>query len=33
MKKYIDKFHVWHLYYRREIVCFMLGFVVGAIIL
>ena len=33
MKKYIDKFHLWHLMYRTEIICFMLGFVVGAIIL
>ena len=33
MKKYIDKFHLWHLMYRTEIICFILGFVVGAIIL
>ena len=33
IKKYIDKFHTWHLLYRTEIVCFVVGFVVGAIIL
>ena len=32
-KKYIDKFHLWHLMYRTEIVCFVIGFIVGAIIL
>jgi len=32
MKKYIEKFKVWSLYYRQEIVFFMAGFVVGAII-
>tara|TARA_E500000318_G_C3361462_1_gene134875 strand:+ start:142 stop:255 length:114 start_codon:yes stop_codon:yes gene_type:complete len=31
MKKWIDKFHVWHLYYRREIVFFIAGFLIGAI--
>jgi len=33
MKKWIDKFHVWHLYYRTEIICFIAGFLVGAILL
>jgi hypothetical protein len=32
IKKYIDKFHVWHLYYRTEIICFAVGFIIGAII-
>ncbi len=32
MKKYIDKFHTWHLIYRTEIVCFIIGFIIGAII-
>ena len=31
-KKYYDKFMVWQLYNRKEIVCFMAGFIVGAII-
>jgi len=33
MKKYIDKFHVWHMVYRQEIIWFVVGFVVGAILL
>tara|TARA_R100001015_G_C4600808_1_gene155733 strand:+ start:908 stop:1036 length:129 start_codon:yes stop_codon:yes gene_type:complete len=33
MKKYIDKFHVWHLHYRQEIIWFVVGFVIGAILL
>jgi hypothetical protein len=33
MKKYIDKFHIWHLVYRTEIVCFIIGFIIGAILL
>tara|TARA_B100000519_G_C13869247_1_gene262801 strand:+ start:305 stop:406 length:102 start_codon:yes stop_codon:yes gene_type:complete len=32
MNKYIEKFKVWSLYYRQEIVLFIAGFVVGAII-
>tara|TARA_Y100001937_G_scaffold66110_1_gene90448 strand:- start:934 stop:1035 length:102 start_codon:yes stop_codon:yes gene_type:complete len=32
MKEYIEKFKVWSLYYRQEIVFFIAGFVVGAII-
>ena len=33
MKKYIDKFHVWHMVNRQEIIWFVVGFVVGAILL
>jgi len=33
MKKYIDKFHLWHLMYRTEIIIFTIGFICGAIIL
>ena len=33
MKNYIDKFHVWHMVYRQEIIWFVVGFVVGAILL
>jgi len=29
----IDKFKVWSLYYRAEIVWFIIGFIIGAIIL
>ena len=29
----INKFRVWSLYYRAEIVWFIIGFIVGAIIL
>ena len=32
MKEYIEKFKTWSLYNRREIVLFIAGFVVGAII-
>jgi len=32
-KKYIDKFHLWHLMYRTEIIIFIIGFIIGAIIL
>tara|TARA_Y100000114_G_scaffold45784_1_gene41452 strand:- start:158 stop:259 length:102 start_codon:yes stop_codon:yes gene_type:complete len=32
MKEYIEKFKVWSLYNRREIVLFGAGFIVGAII-
>jgi hypothetical protein len=28
----LDKFKVWSLYYRTEIVFFLVGFIVGAII-
>jgi hypothetical protein len=33
MKKLIDKFHLWHLMYRQEIIIFVIGFVLGALIL
>ena len=33
VKKYYDKFLVWQLYYRKEIVCFIAGFIIGAILL
>ena len=33
MKKLIDKFHLWHLMYRTEIVIFTIGFILGAVIL
>ena len=33
VKKYIDKFMVWQLHNRREIVCFVVGIIVGAIFL
>tara|TARA_R100000700_G_C3056235_1_gene73173 strand:- start:121 stop:222 length:102 start_codon:yes stop_codon:yes gene_type:complete len=33
MKKYVDKFMVWQLHNRREIVFFVGGFVVGALVL
>jgi len=29
----IDKFKVWSLYYRAEIVWFIIGFIIGAIVL
>jgi hypothetical protein len=32
IKKYVDQFMVWQLHNRREIVCFVAGFIVGAII-
>ena len=33
MNKIIDKFMLWQLMYRREIVIFVSGFIIGAIIL
>ena len=33
MKKHIKKLEVWSLYYRHEIVCFIAGFILGAILL
>ena len=33
MKKYYEKFLVWQLFYRKEIVCFIAGFIIGVIIL
>ena len=32
MNKYIEKIKVWSLYYRSEIIWFVIGFVIGAII-
>jgi len=32
INKYKDKFMVWQLHNRREIVCAVVGFVIGAII-
>jgi len=32
MRKLIDKFHIWHLHYRTEIIIFIIGFIAGAII-
>ena len=34
-KKYVDKFHQWHLLYRTEIVCFVCKrrFLLGVIII
>ena len=33
MKKIKERFRVWSLYYRSEIVWFIIGFIIGAIIL
>ena len=33
MNKYIDKFMLWQLMYRTEIIIFIIGFITGAIIL
>jgi len=33
IKKYIEKWEIWSLYYRTEIVWFIIGFIVGAILL
>jgi hypothetical protein len=32
INKYKDKFMIWQLHYRTEIVCVAIGFVLGAII-
>jgi hypothetical protein len=32
INKYKDKFMVWQLHYRTEIVCAVVGFILGAII-
>ena len=32
-KKIREKFEIWSLYYRQEIVWFLAGFILGAIIL
>jgi len=33
IKKYYDKFMVWQLHNRRELVFFAVGFIVGAVII
>tara|TARA_B100000287_G_scaffold285219_1_gene268840 strand:+ start:201 stop:302 length:102 start_codon:yes stop_codon:yes gene_type:complete len=33
MKTMIEKFNIWSLYYRQEIVWFIAGFVVGVILI
>ena len=33
IKKWLSKLDVWSLYYRTEIVCFIAGFIIGALIL
>ena len=33
IKKWISKLDIWSLYYRQEIVWFIIGFVIGALIL
>ena len=33
MKKFKERFEFWSLYYRTEIIRFVVGFVVGALIL
>ena len=33
IKKYKEKFEIWFLYYRQEIVWFIVGFIIGAILL
>tara|TARA_R100001443_G_scaffold101432_1_gene109252 strand:- start:3966 stop:4067 length:102 start_codon:yes stop_codon:yes gene_type:complete len=33
MKKLKEKFEIWSLYYRTEIVYFIIGFITGAILL
>ena len=32
LRKLKDKFNLWHLMYRTEIIIFIIGFIVGAII-
>ena len=33
MKKLIERFNIWSLYYRTEIVCFLGGLIVGVILI
>jgi hypothetical protein len=33
MKKWIQRWEVWSLYYRQEIVWFIVGFILGVIII
>jgi len=32
LRKLKDKFDLWHLIYRTEIIIFIIGFIIGAII-
>jgi len=32
IKKLINKFNIWSLYYRQEIVWFIVGFILGVIV-
>ena len=32
IKKLINKFNIWSLYYRQEIVWFIIGFILGVIV-
>jgi hypothetical protein len=32
IKKYKDKFMIWQLHNRREIVCIVIGFIIGVIV-
>ena len=32
MNKWLGKFNVWSLYYRSEIVWFVIGFIIGVIV-
>ncbi len=32
LQKLKDKFHLWHLMYRTEIIIFIIGFIIGALI-
>jgi hypothetical protein len=33
IKKLINKFNIWSLYYRQEIVWFIVGFILGVIVI
>jgi hypothetical protein len=33
IKKYMDHFMIWQLHNRREIVCFVAGLILGALVL
>jgi len=33
IKKLINRFNVWSLYYRTEIVWFVIGFIIGVILI
>ena len=32
IKQYVDRFMIWQLHNRREIVCGVVGFIIGALI-